>query len=450
MSKTKTKKPALPGPVAPPKASGVRKCKGGWLETYIKLTEGIASPVEYHLWSGISAIAATLGRNVSIEFGPFSLYPNCYIVLTGPSALKKTSATKMAIGLYRKAVGKGEYIVEGTITPAKLKKSLAKRFEDTGQAKVMIHAGEFKVFGNAPGTNGGAEFIPLMTTLWDSPDFFDASTNQDGTLSINNVFVNVLGASVPEWLMDVGGKDFIDGGFGSRILFINKHDSPRCYPTPYKVPGYDQLYDDLVHDLRMVSMIRGSYVKTPEANKLYEEWYFYNNRDRSLSDARMGSWVKRKGDYALKLAAILSANENSQLVIPGRIMQAAMNLMDGLEAGILSLFTNVGFNDFEVQNNDILNKVKTAKDQRLSELKIASILSTRYRQGQIMESLQALVDAGWLELQPGRGSRKSTNWYQYINKHDTESGDPGDPDNLPTTRLGKDALITTNVKETLQ
>ncbi|KKL16209.1 hypothetical protein LCGC14_2497870, partial [marine sediment metagenome] len=67
-----------------------------WVSGYIEYSQETESPLSYHVWTGISLLAAALQRRVYIRWGYEILYPNMYIVLVGPSGkCRKGSAMNL-------------------------------------------------------------------------------------------------------------------------------------------------------------------------------------------------------------------------------------------------------------------------------------------------------------------------------------------------------------------
>jgi Protein of unknown function (DUF3987) len=62
-----------------------------FVNEWLEFVSGSESPEIFNLWTGLSAVAACLGRRSSIINGRFRIYPNMYIVLIGPAAVRKSS-----------------------------------------------------------------------------------------------------------------------------------------------------------------------------------------------------------------------------------------------------------------------------------------------------------------------------------------------------------------------
>src|SRR4249919_3765535 len=50
------------------------------------------APKQFNVWAAISVVAATLKNHVYIKYGTYTIYPNSYIILTGPPGVGKGSA----------------------------------------------------------------------------------------------------------------------------------------------------------------------------------------------------------------------------------------------------------------------------------------------------------------------------------------------------------------------
>ena len=86
-----------------------------WLSSYLKYTEDTEPPLSYHVWTGISMIAAALQRRVHMPWGHEKIYPNMYILLIGPSG-KCRKGTAMGMGRDLITAVQGISLVSESIT----------------------------------------------------------------------------------------------------------------------------------------------------------------------------------------------------------------------------------------------------------------------------------------------------------------------------------------------
>src|SRR3990167_6116197 len=76
-----------------------RKCEN-WLASYLEYTSEQESPTEFHLWTSMAILSATLGRHVWIDRGYYTTFPNLFIILVAGSAkCRKSVSTHMGLDL---------------------------------------------------------------------------------------------------------------------------------------------------------------------------------------------------------------------------------------------------------------------------------------------------------------------------------------------------------------
>ena len=103
-----------------------------WIDEFVELTNHLPSPLLFRKWAGISAIAGVLERKVWVRTMNMELYPNLYVVLTGPPGVGKTVATSLVEDLWRAIPGLP--VAPKSVT----KPSLIDALTDAKRSKVYI------------------------------------------------------------------------------------------------------------------------------------------------------------------------------------------------------------------------------------------------------------------------------------------------------------------------
>jgi Protein of unknown function (DUF3987) len=85
--------------------SKLPEIKNQFIKDWLKFTDGSEVPELFNMWTGLSAVAACLGRRSSLNTGRFRVYPNMYVVLTGPAAVRKSSAAGIVSKLLKQYTG---------------------------------------------------------------------------------------------------------------------------------------------------------------------------------------------------------------------------------------------------------------------------------------------------------------------------------------------------------
>ena len=70
---------------------------GSWLDLLMSQTQDLESPRRYFYFAGLGVLSAIVKRNVWLDrAGAYKLFPNVYIMLIGPSGIKKGLPIKVA------------------------------------------------------------------------------------------------------------------------------------------------------------------------------------------------------------------------------------------------------------------------------------------------------------------------------------------------------------------
>lgn len=316
-----------------------RNCKD-WLKSYLRYTLNQESPEVFHLWCGISVLAAVMNRKCWIDRGYYFTYPNHYICLVSASALcKKSTAAKIAIDLYNQ-IFKDAPAVAKKITLQKLIMNLDRNAKLTGNSSIFLFNDELSVL---VGRQGNSELMDFMTDAYGCPNTWLNETKTKGTDVLKDVYINFLGGTTPKDLATMPAT-MIDGGFAGRTIFIYS-DNPRppvADPTIHFDPEMASIREGLIHDLGAIADITGQYSMDDGAREVYKELY-EKNYNRTDYDFRMQPYQGRKGEHLIKLAMVVTASRTNNLIITDRDVKIASKYLDEVEDKMYETFTHVSY-----------------------------------------------------------------------------------------------------------
>lgn len=351
-----------------------RQLTEGWLLAYKKYTEQSEAPEPFHLWTGMSILSGVLRRNVHLDQGYYTVYPNLYVVLVAPpGACKKSVALNIGLGLLRKVPGIN--IESNKMTPQSIIHTLSghtatnatpkstaqktkgllteeeKKAEQQAQLKAAmasinlkqectttLASTEFSVMLGVDAHQNG--LLALLTDLYDCPTYWSYKTINRGTEELHNVFLNIIAASTPDWLGSSIPGDAIGGGFTSRILFVAQNKKRKNNPRPHLSDEEKHLAKVLIEDLTHISKLKGEMLLTDDAEKFFSEWY--NTRPMQHMDERFWGYLERKPDHLLKIATILSVSFSDDLIITQEHLEMGLVLLERLEARMPDAFRGIG------------------------------------------------------------------------------------------------------------
>lgn len=371
-----------------------------WLEAYLVYTADSESPEEYHLWTGISAIAGALRRKVFFDMGYFLLYPNMYIVLVGPAGrCKKSTAMRLGRGVLSTVPGI-ELTVDST-TRERLIQDLSQANKD-GQSAMTAYSSEFASLL----TSSGMDMVVFLTDLFDSPLEWAHKTKSGGTNKITAPFLNLLGATTPDWISKAMPLDTVGIGLTSRIVFVFQ-DTPReAEPIPELSVAQIKLYEVLKHDLALISTIDGQYMfrggKQGDAYQFYAEWYkSRTHQPNPTGDPRLNGYFERKPMHLLKLAMITSASNKDELFLDVQDIQLAMDMMQHVEQRMPAVFASVGKNPINADRIEIYNSLVAAGPDGITFAQLHERFGHSLRKDEMAEVLDTLLVIGKIKPIPG-------------------------------------------------
>jgi hypothetical protein len=313
----------------------------------MEYTSDTESSDGFHLWSAVTIIGAATKRQVSLKLGQFTIFPNHYTIIVGPSGARKSAA----VGIVEKlAQQSGIRKFSDKITGAALIKDLSEGMEkkvDVANGTVeltsplLIYSSELGVFMGPDAYGSGV--IADLTDLYDCPAKWEKKTVSRGAESVMGPYVSMLAASTPQTIKDVIPAPSVGQGFTSRIIFVWGGRRRKRVPIPDYDEGHKMLERNLVHDLKEISKLSGEFHFSQAALRLYKR--HYNERpepEDEYEDERLRGYSSRKDVHLLKLAMVLSLADNDSLELSERDISGAIEGINWLDQGFPSVFAGVG------------------------------------------------------------------------------------------------------------
>jgi hypothetical protein len=371
---------------------GDRLIQGSWLDAYLAYTAESESPEEYHLWTGISVIAGALKRQVFFDMGYFLLYPNMFIVLVGPPGrCKKSTAMRMGRDILKGVPGQ-KFTADST-TREKLIINLSQAHKD-GASAMTAHSTEFATML----TSSGMDMVVFLTDIFDCPPVWEHDTKSGGKNTIKGPFLNLLGATTPDWISRAMPLDTIGVGLTSRIIFVHQ-DTPReADPIPKLTPSQKALVPLLTADLISIGSLSGEFKLSEEALEVYTVWYKKRLTNPNPSgDPRLSGYYERKPVHLLKLAIIVAASRRDGLLIELDDMNSAMHIAEKIESRMPKVFIGVGKNPLHADKEAVLEAI--LESGGMSQGELMAMFSYSLRKDELAEVLDTLMMIKAIKLQ---------------------------------------------------
>lgn len=320
-----------------------------WLQAYTDYTNYLEAPTSFHYFSGISAISGALHRKVWFDQGFFKWYPNFYIIFVArPGIASKSTSIDAAISILRDVPG--IHIGPSSLTWQALVQHMGNVTEQVDidgdlhtMSSLSFAASELGVFLDFR----NREMVDVLVDLWDGKTgSWEKLTKMSGMETVVNPWIAFIAGTTPSWLGANVSESIMSGGLSSRCIFV--YGERKRHLTAYLKKSVSKDFVDtrqkLLTDLETISLIKGEYTLTREAELWGEQWYeqLWNNTPAHLHGHRFEGYVSRKQTHLHKLAITLSAAQKDERIITIDNLQEADTLLTGVEADMIEALRAVG------------------------------------------------------------------------------------------------------------
>ncbi len=343
-----------------------------WREAYLEYVDETEPPILYKEWSAISVIASALQRKSYIKFGTYLFYPNMYIVLVGPSGrCRKSRAmepgrdflSKINVNIAPDATSQVALISE-------LENSMESGMTDKsgvpipGHCSLTIYSLELTVFLSY----NNPDLLTYLTNWYDCDPEWRYKTQGRGNQIIENVWVNLFGATTPELIVSSLPRDTVGGGLASRIIFVFESKKGKSISLTRMQPADEVLYEKLVHDLQEINLMHGEFRIDEGFDKEFTRWYKEEEFKDTIGDPRFSGYKERRATHVIKLCMIFSAAKDSSMLITEDTFNEALDLLSRTEINMPRTFHGVGKSDEAETTVAIMEVVKRRSIISYSEL----------------------------------------------------------------------------------
>jgi len=277
---------------------GLALPEDGWLGDYVRAVTPLTdAPVEFHLVSGLSAIAAAIGNRLYAEHWGQNVFPHLWAVLVAPSSFwRKSTSINQAETLLRAAAEKQSY--PSDFSREKLLGLLA------DQPSGMLTVKEFGGFLAALGRDYNAGTKETLTELYDGPDLYVRAL-QTKVVQIKRPALTLLGATTLDWLENKIVDGDLASGFLPRFLWVTAREKASGKGL---TAGMDPVLKvRLTTGLHSISEGAERMVEyEPDAHALLDDWMqgWETEATKSGHRADLSGFAVRLQTYAVKLSML--------------------------------------------------------------------------------------------------------------------------------------------------
>lgn len=311
-----------------------------WLDDILSCTFESEAPERFFWWSGIASISAVVRRRIYIERYYYKLYPNVYIILVGPSGLRKS----VPISLAEKLVSRINCtrVLNGRASIQAVIKELGKAYtcED---GSIVTDATGFLISPELDTMLIKDDQVPtILMDLYDThtkerwKNVLVGKDNKGDTLK--NVYLTILGASNETNLVGAMPKTATEGGLVARtniILEERKRRINSLITEPLIIPNITGLSKRLFQ----ISNLEGNFIFGDGIAVKFDRWY---NSFMTLDSMDKTGTLDRLPDTILKIAMCISLANKDDLILLESDIEEAISKCQETIVGMRKVFLGSG------------------------------------------------------------------------------------------------------------
>lgn len=362
-----------------------------WIDSYLEFTSESEAPEPFHLWSALWGISAAVERKVWLDQGYFTLYPNMFVVLTGPPASRKTTASN----IMKNILEEGEVLGENpdmTSKEALLQElgNSTKTFELKGEnvrhCSMSLVSSEWSTFMG----DKDMDMCNTLCKLYDCDSKFNKWTKTQGRDKIVNTFLSLLGCSTATQIGDCLPYKAVGGGLTSRIIFVVEGEQKeRRNSRPSISKEKKALREKLVNDIRHINTLSGEFEWSDMGGQWFDDWYV--NRDEKIkSDSKFEHYSDRKPVHLVKMAMLLSIAESDELVVHRRHLERALEMLNEAEIRMPEALGGVGMSLSAPVVSKVMQLIKEHKE--ITQKELQGYLWRDANRTELISALETVLD----------------------------------------------------------
>lgn len=316
-----------------------------WIKTFMEFTDNSEPPILYRKWVAVSILASALGRKCKLQIGELTWYPNFYIILVGPAG-KCRKGTAMGVGKqFLKSIPVS--VASESITREALIRELAETIAvtPTKDNKSIIQHNSLTVYSDELTVFLGYNNDALLSDLndwYDCKDHWVYRTKNMGTDEIENLWLNIIGATTPELIRNALPADAVGSGFVSRVIFVNEYNKGKIIPLAFLSNEQEKLRESLTEDFKKINELIGSFSYTEDFLTSYRDWYLTNENNPPDLGSRLSAYIHRRQNHILKLSMIISVAEGDSMILKPSHLEQAVELLEETELKMPATFKGYG------------------------------------------------------------------------------------------------------------
>lgn len=343
-----------------------------------------------------------LERKVHIKTNIGALYSNLYIIAIAPPGVGKTLITSTI----QKFIAEipDHHVAPSSVSRASLIDALMasqRKVVDPKMDPPVLSFNSLSVIQNEMGVFLPAydvEFMATLTDLYDCHLYTEKKRSKDIDNKMSAPQLNLFGATTVSYLYDTMPEAAWDHGFLSRtiLVFTGEMTIRSLWDT---IDMNKVLYNDLIHDLKIIGNISGRLIFEPEAAQAIDNWH-KNGGPPKPDHPKLQHYCTRRTAHLLKLCMIACLSRTNDLIVTMEDFHRALDWLLEVELFMPDIFKSMAVGGDAKAIEDTYYwayKLYSKKQEDIPEAAVIEYLQNKVPAHAVERILQLMVKSRILE-----------------------------------------------------
>lgn len=355
--------------------------KNEFLNEYLTFVENTESPRIFHVMSVLVCAAACVGRRTYINWGTKQLYPNIYVALVGPPALRKSTAMDMCVDRLKAATGvrlapddtggarqgfikaiEGRQSEDMKEMMDEIQRNTEMTVEALGNMRYALNGDPRDIhcmlvaaseFNSVLGSNA-LDLLPLFNKVYDGENFTYKLKNDEMVLT--DPLMSMIGCTTPTNIASAFPPETIGQGFMSRMIlcFAAKRYKrlPKLPPLPL-----DQMQNIEQKFKRLFYEFEGELTISEEADKEIDNLY---DKSPNIDDFRFTYYCQRRQIHIIKMSMLFCILRESHVISYDDVREATL-LLESIEQYMPDALGEYGLSKLSTAKQKLIEYIRECK-----------------------------------------------------------------------------------------
>ena len=276
-------------------------------------TKYYESPARYYYWSALATISAVMKDRIFFNMGDnYLLHPNIYVLLYGPSGIRKGPPVSLAEELVDKV--DNTRVIDGRSSIEAVIKELGTSVTREGGKPMLNDACGFMVASELSSSLiANTAAMDIMTNLFDrqyNDKKWKYRLKVGESTTLTKPTITWLAATNEALFRDFMPEKNLHGGLIGRMLVITENQKKNTNSLMFKTASPDK--PKIIERLKELSRLTGEVEMKEDVRIALDTWYIKFDKETSPAFEDETGFVSRVLDFIVKIGMIIAIGRRGE------------------------------------------------------------------------------------------------------------------------------------------